>query len=273
MKSGRAGIRLFFLGSPQVIDATTRQISLHGRKTMALLAYIVSNAPKIQARRKLAALFWPDLSIKDAHNNLRVTLARNSANLGVADEPYVLADRQSVQLNPRANLWCDITELRRRSAALPVEFASVERFDEDPLMAGLQGEFLAGLSLDSCHEFEQWLLETREHTRVMATRLVDQLADHHQRKGRLRIAEALTRRLLEIDYLYEPAHRRLMLLLAQQDLRHIAMEHFEHVRKILNAELGISPDANTVALLAAIEAGKVCPMSACPPPAAEPQAL
>jgi hypothetical protein len=72
-----AGIRLLLLGSPHVIDPTSRPINLHGRKPLALLAYLATTAPKIHTREEVATLFWPDLPRKDALNNLRVTLARN----------------------------------------------------------------------------------------------------------------------------------------------------------------------------------------------------
>ncbi len=266
MNSDRAGIRLFLLGSPQVIDATSRQISLHGKKPMALLAYIATTAPQIHSREKLATLFWPDLSIKDAHNNLRVSLARNGANLGSSAEPYILADRQSVQLNDKALLWSDVAELRRRHsglASLPAELTPMLPCAIDSLVACFQGTFLSGLNLKRCAEFEQWVFEMREHFRVMVIKLFDQLADQQQRAGQLSLAEAMTRRVLELDSLHEPAHRRLMMLLAQQDLRHAAMAHFEHVRKLLQVELGISPDSVTFALLAAIEAGNLSALPGC----------
>ena len=212
--------------------------------------------------QKLATLFWPDLSLKDAQNNLRVTLARTGANLGSAEEPYLLADRQSVQLNDKAALWSDVSELRRRHAALasPVELSQLEL---DPLLDCFQGNFLSGLNLKHCVEFEQWLSEFREHFRVMVIKLFDHLADQQQHVGQLHLAEVMTRRVLELDSLHEPAHRRLMLLLAQQDLRHAAMAHFEHVRELLKVELGISPDSITVALQAAIQAGNLSALPGC----------
>ena len=262
MNSDRAGIRLFLLGFPQVIDATSRQISLHGKKPMALLAYIATTSPQIHSREKLATLFWPDLSLKDAHNNLRVTLARNGTNLGSSNEPYILADRQSVQLNDKAVLWSDVAELRRRHAAIasPIELS---RLEHDPMIDCFQGNFLSGLNLKHCVEFEQWLSEFREHFRVMVIKLFDQLADRQQRAGQLHLAEVMTRRVLELDSLHEPAHRRLMMLLAQQDLRHAAMAHFEHVRELLKVELGITPDSVTFALQAAIQAGNLSALPGC----------
>jgi hypothetical protein len=50
---------------------------MHGRKPIALLAFLVTTAPRIHPRAELATLFQPELSIKNAQNNLRLTLARS----------------------------------------------------------------------------------------------------------------------------------------------------------------------------------------------------
>lgn len=231
---------------------------------MALLAYLAATAPKIHSREQLATLLWPALAEKSARNNLRVTLTRTLNSLGASTEPFILANRQSIQFNSNAPLWTDIAELHALAEALNVDEPDPGNPPSDwnhALHEHFDGNFLAGFNLAGCSEFEHWQSETGEHYRIVATRVYDQLAERQHLAGSLAAAERTTRHVLTLDPLHEPAHKRLIRLLAQQDLRHSAIEHFEYFKGLLDSELGVLPDPGTVSLLAAIEAGVCDPAS------------
>src|SRR5512134_1287811 len=78
-------------------------------KVRALLAYLAAEANRPQRRESLAALLWPDWPSQSAMNNLRYSLADLRKNVGdrEANPPYLLINRETVQLNRNADLWVD----------------------------------------------------------------------------------------------------------------------------------------------------------------------
>ncbi len=84
---------------------------------------------------------------------------------------------------------------------------------------------------------------------------IDPVCEQYSSKGRslwkTRVLKRLFRRTSRAVPLWQPGKIRPYpsssprVLLAQQDMRHAAMAHFERVRKSLQFEPGISPDSVT----------------------------
>ena len=81
------------------------------RKVESLLAYLVLN-PEKHAREKLAALLWGDVPDEQARHSLRTALAALRKALG---DDILLADRETVQLNPSISLRVDVREFEQRA--------------------------------------------------------------------------------------------------------------------------------------------------------------
>ena len=86
--------------------------SFESVKVRALLAYLASDARRPHRRESLAELIWPDWPPQSAMNNLRYALAdlRKNIREREANSPYLLINRESIQLNREADLWVDVTE-------------------------------------------------------------------------------------------------------------------------------------------------------------------
>src|ERR1700687_539891 len=82
------------------------------RKIEALLAFLVLH-PEPHAREKLAALFWGDVSDNQARVSLRYALARLREALS---RVFLIADRETVQLNPDFPIWVDAREFRAQDS-------------------------------------------------------------------------------------------------------------------------------------------------------------
>jgi DNA-binding SARP family transcriptional activator len=67
------------------------------------------------------------------------------------------------------------------------------------------------------------------------------LAAHHE-------AIAAARQLIRLNNLNEDAHRRLMRILDAAGQRGVALQQFKDLAKLLKEELGVTPDAASVAL-------------------------
>ena len=65
-----------FFGPGLIEDQHGQPIPMRSRKQLALLAYLATEYQIAHARETLLALFWPEETMADAQNNLRVTLSR-----------------------------------------------------------------------------------------------------------------------------------------------------------------------------------------------------
>lgn len=243
-------------------------VRLHGRKTLALLVYLVLEGAleeeRPHPRSELAALFWPALPEGRARGNLRVALARLQHGLG-PDSDLLLRRRHEVRFRHRAGFHCDATELLRidritRRHRHPSRHACATCRPLLRRAAALQrGDFLAGFALSGCDDFDAWQLGQREHLRLRFHELLTDLADACEAGGDLGAAERYARRLLELEPLHEAGQRQLMRLLAAQGRPDAALTQFERCRELLRRELGVEPDERTRALRRELQAGAAVP--------------
>lgn len=98
--------RLYLLGGFR-LEKNGARVQLYSRKVEALLAYLALY-PQEHAREKIAALLWGESTDEQARMSLRRALNDLRKQLG-ADA--VLADRETVQLNPAFGLWTDAREI------------------------------------------------------------------------------------------------------------------------------------------------------------------
>jgi predicted ATPase/tetratricopeptide (TPR) repeat protein len=110
-----------------------------------------------------------------------------------------------------------------------------------------QGDFLAGFGLDDSASFDEWRLWQQEHCLNKVLWALSLLADQALATGNGHQAEAFARRHIQLARWQEQPHRQVMRALAQQGKIAAALAHFDICQKILVAELGISPTAETIA--------------------------
>ncbi|MCX7925320.1 MAG: tetratricopeptide repeat protein, partial [Fimbriimonadales bacterium] len=90
-----------FFGGFEARCGTLRINRLRTAKTTALLAYMATHPPHRFARDRLAELFWSDLEIERARNNLSVALnALRHAFHREEAQPLIYADAFTVGLTP-----------------------------------------------------------------------------------------------------------------------------------------------------------------------------
>jgi DNA-binding SARP family transcriptional activator/tetratricopeptide (TPR) repeat protein len=232
------------------------------RKAVALLAYLaVTGRPT--GRETLAALLWPDSAEQEARGALRRTLSvLNSALGGVG----LTIDRSTVALVD-TGIDVDLHAFRRALARArshghaPDEPCPACLGALDEAVALDRGEFMAGFALRDSEAFDEWqLAEAEAHRRDLAGAL-ERLARGRAAAGAWEPAMVAGRRWLELDPLHEPAHRLLMTTLGQAGEPAAAIRQYRECVRVLDAELGVAPLAETTELYEAIRAGRGVPAS------------
>ena len=97
----------------------------------------------------------------------------------------------------------------------------------------------------------------QERLRGLVVQALQDLVAYHLEAGAYEAALLHARRLLELDPLLEVAHRGVMLALAYSGQRSTALAQYETCRAILQEELGVEPEAETVTLYQRILTGEV----------------
>ncbi len=224
-------------------------------KARALLVYLAVEADRPHAREALAGLLWPDYPNATALTYLRSTLSNLRHLLAdfpahpAAPDPFLLITRQTVQLNPQADVWLDTVALARL-------------LDGQPGLNGLEqaaalcrGPVLEGFSVSDAAGFDEWLLFKREQYNRLALAALYRLSAVYIAHGQYTQAQAAARRQLALDPWDEAAHRQLMVSLALDNQAGAALAHYETCRRALLRDLGVAPARETTQLRDSIQNG------------------
>jgi ABC-type transport system substrate-binding protein/DNA-binding SARP family transcriptional activator/MoxR-like ATPase len=246
-------LKLSLLGSPQV-EHRGEPLKFDSRKILALVAYLAVTGES-HNRESLITLLWPELEPSRARAGLR----RNLSVLKKALEgEWLIVDRKTIGTDPSADIGLDVTEFRRLqtvwqshdhprneacSQCLPSLAEAVELY---------RGEFLEGFSLRDSPNFDEWQFFQTESLRQELAAALESLVNGHTAQGEFKSAVHYARRWLALDPLHEPAHRHLMRLYAWSDQRAAAVRQYGQCERVLEAELGVSPDEETTQLFRAI---------------------
>lgn len=248
-------LQIFTFGGLAIQIGGEAVTGLVSSKAEALLVYLACNR-RAHAREILAEMLWEERSQSQSLANLRVVLASLRKHLG----DYMLIERDRVALKPEASIWVDTIELE---AGLE-PWSAREGLVTAEIVEGVgraieiyRGEFLSGFYVREARGFEDWQIRERERLHQIVLDALLALVEYELKSGAYQTGTAYARRLLELDPLAEAAHRHLMQLLAAGGQRGAALEQYDKLSQLLAEELGLEPDAETQAVVAQIQAGKL----------------
>ncbi len=254
-------LRLALLG-PFLVMADDRAVTgFESNKARALLAYLAADPGHPHSRDALAELLWPEQPAATASANLRHVLAhlrhvlahlRHVLADATNEPPSLLADANTIQLNPAAALEVDLAHFESLVAATTASACRAA-------VGLVRGPFLEGLAVDGSPGFEEWLAVMREKTDRTLILALGYLAGDAVQCGDFIQAADWTRRQTALEPWNEDAHAQLMALLALGGQRAAALHQAAVCRKALAAELDVAPQPATAALAARIRAGQVTP--------------
>ncbi|MGQ0601103.1 MAG: tetratricopeptide repeat protein [Anaerolineales bacterium] len=227
-------LTLRLLGSPR-IELDGKPIEVDTRKAIALLAYLaLTKGP--HTREKVASLFWPETHNDKALGALRRTLSvLNKALAGVG----LVIEREAVGFESGPETWVDVAE-----------FGRLARGNDGltPAAALYRDDFMAGFTLKDSPAFDDWQFFQSEALRREFAGVLEKLV-----AARAERADEYARRWLQLDPLHEPAHRALMQFYAESGQHAAALRQYRECVRVLQAELGVAPLAETTQLFEAIK--------------------
>ena len=212
-----------------------REVELALRKGLSLLAYLADGRSPA-GRDQMAGLLWPEADADAARGMLRRTLHKIRVAFGV---DVIDAGRTVLALAPSIGARVDTHAFE----------AACTAGDLDEALRLYTGDFLQGLSLEGCAEFEDWAFFRREALRSRLVQALERLIERELAAGAPRAAIAAATRLVGLDPLSESAQRHLIRAYLRAGDRAAAERQYEACARLLKADLGIAPDGETRALL------------------------
>jgi DNA-binding SARP family transcriptional activator len=272
MKKVTERTRLALLGSWQLeVDGQARSGPSY-KKGLALLAYLaIGKGP--QSREAISSLLWPDSA-----GHLRQVLSNLRSTLDIGHTlPCLLSEGGALALNPQYPLWVDVSAFNEPLAchadSSPEHCAGCLNGMERKA-ALYRGEFMTGFAMPECEAFEDWLQQQRETLRSRMLTLLERLWQCHEQHGKPEKALSFAQRYVEMEAWNEAGQRHLIHLLALTGQPAAALSQFETCRRLLDRELGVLPEQETLTLVEQIRAGDFAPSrpktSLLPPEANEP---
>ncbi|MCO5185936.1 MAG: AAA family ATPase [Anaerolineae bacterium] len=221
-------------------------------KVQALLVYLAVESGYPHRREALIDLLWSEQDPRSANTNFRQTLSRlqKAINNKVADPPYLIITRQTVQWNRDSDYTLDIDATQADLESAETLQRAIDRY---------QGDFLTGFFVANAPEFEDWAATTRENLHQLLLSGLKHATESAAERGDFDLIDELARRQLNLTPWDEAAHRALMQALAMQGRRNEALAQFDRCYEVLEQELGVEPSDATVALYEQIATGVVAP--------------
>src|SRR6185503_3579401 len=252
------GLKLFLLGPPRV-ELNGAPVDIQRRKALGMLIYLAVSG-QAHSRDALATFFWPELDQQRGRAYLRRDLAALNTSL---PGNWLIANRETVELNREASPWLDTEQFQRLLAACQAHGHAPEIVCADcvPLLSEVvalyTGDFLAGFTLRDSPEFDDWQFFQTESLRQELATTLERLVRGLNAQGKADAAIPHARRWVALDPLHEPAQRELIRLYDQAGQPAAGLRQYEEYVKLLEEELGLPPEEETTTLYEAIKAKRL----------------
>ncbi len=235
-RAGGALLRLKLIGRMQACTEQGPLTLPPVRKTRAVLAVLALAAGQPVLRERLAQLLWSQRGRDQARASLRQSVHELQEALRVLSDDLLHADRYQLRLEPEL-VSVDLHDVARATTLDPSPLALLER----PLLEDLTG-------LDPA--FDAWIQAERRRITQGATALAEALLAEQQGAAAIVAAE----RVLDVEPGHESAWRALIGALAARGDRAGAIAAFERCSAALAQAAGLTPSAETLALLSRVRA-------------------
>ena len=251
-------LSFLLLGPVSILDSNLQPLKFRSSRDQALLIYLATESNlgvPTHRREKLMNLLWADFAQKSAQVNLRQalyhlrkTVAEIPQPDGNESVPFLFTDRQTVQVNQTYSISSDVFDFTRLLNDQPVGWPQIVEL--------YRGDFLSDFYLPDTNPFADWAMTMRESFRLQMLDALTKLTAIKLEDRAYLEAENYARRQLEMDRLSEIAYRQLMKALARTGQRSQALVLYDSCRKLLQAELGVDPSAETVMIYERIRSGE-----------------
>lgn len=234
-----------FLG-PFSVKAYGQKLKLpSGKKTMALLAYLLYHHNKPIHREILMNVFWPTSCSESARNSLNSALynIRKAFQNILKHEDLLLYKNECYFINPSLDIITDTDQFntfwnRGRQTDLSKGLEKAVK-DYNHAVELYTSDFLEVL------RYEDWCEPIRDNLRESYLLALNRLSFFFFESELYTVAINLCKKILIIDPYLEDVHQRLIVCYHKTGARDKAIKQYHKCKTILKEELQINPSEQT----------------------------
>jgi DNA-binding SARP family transcriptional activator len=240
--------RIELLGRLRATQGDRVVTRFRARKTGALLAYLAYYLERPHPREVLIELLWPEAEPHSGRSSLSrelTSLRRQLEPPGIPAGAVIIADRDSVQLNPAA-CATDVQAFETRLQLAARARGSAERITRlTEAVERYGGELLPGY-------FEEWILPERQRLAEMYLQAHLQLVKYQEQAGDLTSALQWAWRAVRAEPLCEELQCQLIRLLVATGQTEPALRQLREFERLLREDVSTEPGEEICALAASI---------------------
>ncbi len=219
------------INGQKILDEET----LHSKKLIRLLAYIIVNRDSILSHQRLIEVFWEDesRSPEGALKNLMYRLRMAMKDFG--EEQFICTLPGAYQWNPQIEVESDYERfeaLATTARGLKITDADAERVCEEAI-ACFQGNISARIAE------EPWLLSRTIWYQSLFMDLAKMLCEIYKNARKWDLLEKVCNQALAVDAYDEDIHCWMLESLKGQKKYKLAVSHYERAGKLFYENMGI----------------------------------
>jgi DNA-binding SARP family transcriptional activator len=227
-------------------------------KAKNVLKYLLLNRGRPVVRDVLLDLFWRDMDLDRAMNNLNSTIYTIRRVLEPDRErwtpsKYLLTKTNTLQFQADSDCWLDVEEFEGHLDRAEEHRRKGE--EEEAAAEWSKVVELYGGELLPEDRYEDWCSAARERFRERYLEALLRLGEYHYGKDQFEVAETYYRRALVEDPLKEVALRMLMRCLVKLSRSNEALRLYREFARKLKEEIEVEPERNTKVLFEKIRSG------------------
>jgi LuxR family maltose regulon positive regulatory protein len=212
------------------------------QRARELFFFLVDQAPV--AREKVLEIFWPGKPTGRASANLHQTLYR--LRRAISYETVIVEDH-TCRLVPNLSLNYDVARFESKAyAALALAPGDLKRLAALASALGrYSGDYLSDMPVE-------WAVSRRRALSDLHVTVLCAYADELMKLTRYAQAREALAQAIATEPLRDDLHERMLVCLAGLGRRHEVVDHYQHYREALRAELGLDPPPEMRALYASL---------------------
>lgn len=220
-------------------------------KMVAMICLLVLQKGRDVSKERLASYFWPDSDDEAARYNVRysIWMIRKLIPRDANGEELLQTGKDSCRINEQYQFTCDKLALERFRTGQSIPLRELEE-----LHRLFRGDFMEGLYLKNCNEFNELVLFERVVCQTRQIEILNELAKRYQQQERFAEGLAILQEMTLIEPYNESFAESTMQLLASAGNRPAAIQFYKKFEKLLRSDLNIQPNSGLQSLYAVLVA-------------------
>ncbi|MDD4583047.1 MAG: BTAD domain-containing putative transcriptional regulator [Eubacteriales bacterium] len=219
------------------------------QKLVALICILVLNIGRNVSKEKIAAYLWPDSNDDAAKYNLRYNLwmIRKLIPRDANGEHIIVSGKDYSRINGKYSFQCDKILLDQFNIR---QKRSVEELTR--LRELFKGDFLEGLYLKNCNEFNEMILFERVVCQTKQVEILKELVNLYEVQERYEEGLKILNEMISIEPYNESFVYRIIDIYGKLGNRTAGINYYKKFESMLRRNLNISPNNELKLLYASL---------------------